>query len=62
MLLHGLFFRHLKDEITLKECKNIDKVKEEVDEHIKYYNEYRCQWNLKKMTPVEYRNHLFSII
>ena len=23
-----------------------------------YYNNYRGQWNLKKMTPVEYRNHL----
>ena len=55
------FFGHLKDEIALKECKNIDEVKEEIDEYIKYYNEYRCQWNLKKMTPVEYRNHLLSI-
>jgi putative transposase len=23
-----------------------------------YYNNYRYQWELKKMTPVEYRNHL----
>ncbi|KAB7667641.1 IS3 family transposase, partial [Bacillus sp. B1-b2] len=23
-----------------------------------YYNNYRYQWNLKKMTPVQYRNHL----
>ncbi|MFC0524212.1 IS3 family transposase, partial [Pontibacillus salicampi] len=23
-----------------------------------YYNNYRYQWNLKKMTPVEYRDHL----
>ncbi|KAB7664929.1 IS3 family transposase, partial [Bacillus sp. B1-b2] len=22
------------------------------------YNNYRYQWNLKKMTPVQYRNHL----
>ncbi|WP_273851146.1 IS3 family transposase, partial [Guptibacillus spartinae] len=26
-----------------------------------YYNLYRCQWNLKKMTPVQYRNHLLNI-
>ncbi|WP_242214524.1 IS3 family transposase, partial [Bacillus cereus group sp. BfR-BA-01383] len=26
-----------------------------------YYNHYRYQWNLKKMTPVEYRNHLLDI-
>ncbi|MCP1095611.1 IS3 family transposase, partial [Peribacillus frigoritolerans] len=25
-----------------------------------YYNHYRYQWNLKKMTPVQYRNHLFQ--
>ncbi|MBO1514202.1 IS3 family transposase, partial [Metabacillus bambusae] len=23
-----------------------------------YYNNYRYQWNLKKMTPNQYRNHL----
>ncbi|WP_412070630.1 IS3 family transposase, partial [Peribacillus simplex] len=23
-------------------------------------NHYRYQWNLKKMTPVQYRNHLFQ--
>ncbi|MBX4259629.1 IS3 family transposase [Clostridium estertheticum] len=23
-----------------------------------YYNRYRYQWDLKKMTPVQYRNHL----
>ncbi|MDR4319744.1 IS3 family transposase [Bacillus paranthracis] len=26
-----------------------------------YYNHYRYQWNLKKMTPVEYRNHLLDV-
>ncbi|MGH4052176.1 MAG: IS3 family transposase, partial [Clostridium sp.] len=25
-----------------------------------YYNNYRYQWNLKKMTPVKYRNHLLA--
>ncbi|MDF1511434.1 IS3 family transposase, partial [Robertmurraya sp. DFI.2.37] len=23
-----------------------------------YYNNYRYQWDLKKMTPIQYRNHL----
>ncbi|WP_342355266.1 IS3 family transposase [Rummeliibacillus suwonensis] len=27
--------------------------------YIVYYNNYRYQWNLKKMAPVQYRNHLF---
>ncbi|MBS4172709.1 IS3 family transposase, partial [Bacillus sp. FJAT-49736] len=26
-----------------------------------YYNNFRYQWNLKKMTPVQYRNHLLKI-
>ena len=30
--------------------------------NIEYYNNYRYQWNLKKMTPVQYRNHLFESI
>ncbi|MGM7683689.1 IS3 family transposase, partial [Cytobacillus sp. Hm23] len=25
------------------------------------YNIYRYQWNLKKMTPVQYRNHLLKV-
>ncbi|WP_157761917.1 MULTISPECIES: IS3 family transposase, partial [Bacillaceae] len=25
-----------------------------------YYNHYRYQWNLKKMTPVQYRDHLLK--
>ncbi|WP_428868228.1 IS3 family transposase, partial [Clostridium sediminicola] len=24
------------------------------------YNNYRYQWNLNKMTPVQYRNHLLA--
>ncbi|MUG73470.1 IS3 family transposase, partial [Paenibacillus validus] len=25
-----------------------------------YYNHFRYQWNLKKMTPVQYRDHLLQ--
>ncbi|WP_223554066.1 IS3 family transposase, partial [Lysinibacillus sphaericus] len=25
-----------------------------------YYNNYRYQWNLKRMAPVQYRNHLLA--
>ena len=32
----------------------------EINDYIEYYNNYRYQWNLKKMTPVKYRNHLLS--
>ncbi|WP_214831353.1 IS3 family transposase, partial [Exiguobacterium sp. E.TIA.1] len=24
------------------------------------YNHHRYQWNMKKMTPVQYRNHLLE--
>ncbi|MBU3142444.1 IS3 family transposase, partial [Clostridium sp. CF012] len=27
-----------------------------------YYNRYRYQWDLEKMTPVQYRNHLLNLI
>ncbi|MFC0472256.1 IS3 family transposase, partial [Halalkalibacter kiskunsagensis] len=26
-----------------------------------YYNNFRYQWNLKKMTPIQYRNHLLNV-
>ena len=29
-----------------------------IDRYMDYYNNYRCQWGLKKLTPVQYRNQL----
>lgn len=54
------FFGHLKDEAYIKSCNTLDQLKDEIDHYMNYYNNYRYQWNLKKMTPVEYRNHLLS--
>ena len=31
-----------------------------IDDYIDYYNNDRCQWNLKKLTPVQYRNQLLN--
>ena len=31
-----------------------------LDEYLKYYNNERYQWDLKKMTPVQNRNHLLQ--
>ena len=31
-----------------------------IDDYIDYYNNDRCQWNLKKLTPVQYRNQLLA--
>lgn len=54
------FFGHLKDEINLKGQETFEDLKNEIDDYIGYHNNDRYQWNLKKMTPVQYRNHLKS--
>ena len=56
------FFGHMKDEIDLKSCKTFKDLQLEIGRYIEYYNNYRYQWNLKKMSPVQYRNHLLSTI
>jgi putative transposase len=54
------FFGHFKDEANIKSCHSLDELREEIDQYMNYYNNYRYQWKLKKMTPVEYRNHLLK--
>lgn len=55
------FFGHLKDETYLKDCETFEELVKEIDDYMSYHNNYRCQWNLKKMTPVQYRNHLLNV-
>lgn len=55
------FFGHFKDEAHIKSCQSFDELKYEIDDYMNYYNIYRNQWDLKKMTPVQYRNHLLDI-
>lgn len=52
------FFGHMKDEIDFSKCQTLQEVIDCIDDYIDYYNNYRYQWNLKKMTPIQYRNHL----
>lgn len=52
------FFGHLKDEIDLKSLKTYEELEKNVAKYVKYYNNERYQWGLKKMTPVEYRDYL----
>ena len=54
------FFGHMKDELHLKECLDFEEVKQEIDDYMDYYNNYRYQWDLNKMTPVEYRIYLLE--
>jgi len=55
------FFGHFKDEANIKSCETLEQLKDEIDQYMTYYNNYRYQWELKKMTPVEYRKHLLSL-
>jgi len=54
------FFGHFKDEASIKACTNLEELKREIKDYMTYYNHYRYQWNLKKMTPVQYRDHLLG--
>ncbi len=55
------FFGHMKDEIDISECETFEKLEKYIKNYIDHYNNNRPQWNRKKMTPVEYRDHLLSI-
>lgn len=54
------FFGHLKDEASIKICSTLDELRKEIKQYMTYYNHYRYQWNRKKMTPVQYRDHLLE--
>lgn len=48
------FFGHMKDEIDISKCKTFNDVKKIIDNWIYYYNNERYQWDLAKLSPVEY--------
>ena len=54
------FFGHFKDEAYIKPCETLEELRKEINQYIDYYNNFRYQWELKKMTPVQYRNHLLN--
>jgi len=55
------FFGHMKDELDYHDCNSLEKIQKKIDEYMIYYNQHRRQWTRKKMTPVQYRNHLMSV-
>ncbi|MFJ8100097.1 IS3 family transposase [Lysinibacillus sp. NPDC096212] len=55
------FFGHFKDETDFKSCETLEDVIREIKSYMTYYNHYRGQWNLKKMTPAQYRLHLLQV-
>lgn len=52
------FFGHMKDEINLIDCKTLEEVEKVIDDYMDYYNNYRYQWNLKRMSPKDYGDKL----
>lgn len=55
------FFGHLKDDIDYKDCKTFEELYQLIENYMRYYNTERAQWDRNKMTPVEYRDHLFVL-
>ena len=55
-----LFFWHMKDEVHLKNCLTFEQHGKEINDYMDDYNQLRCQWDLKQMTPCKYRESLFQ--
>lgn len=55
------FFGHMKDELDFMQYETLEEVQYAVKQYMIYYNQERPQWNLKKMTPVQYKHHLSVI-
>ena len=54
------FFGHLKDDVDCKTAKTFNYLDDAINNYMDYYNNKRYQWDLKKMTPVQYQNHLLT--
>ena len=52
------FFGHMKDEINLSKCRIFNDVKTIINDWLDYYNNERYQWNLAKLSPVEYYKYI----
>ena len=54
------FFGHMKDEIDLSECQTFEDVSAIIDDYMDYYNTERYQWELAKLSPVEYYQYCLT--
>lgn len=54
------FYGHMKDDIKheISCCQTFEDVKDIVDDWIDYYNHDRYQWDLLKLSPIEYYQYL----
>jgi len=55
------FFGHMKDEMDISLCETMQEVEKTIENYIFYHNHWRPQWSRKKMTPVQYRDHLLQL-
>ena len=56
-----LFFIVEVDETNLNECETLAEVKREIKSYMTYYNDYRGQWNLKKLPSAKNRQQLQQV-
>ena len=52
------FFGHMKDELDLSECHGYEEILNAVRDWTEYYNTERYQWDLARLSPVEYYQYL----
>ena len=52
------FFGHMKDELDLSECHGYEEILNAVRDWTEYYNTGRYQWDLARLSPVEYYQYL----
>lgn len=53
-------FGHMKDEIDLSKCQTHEHAAVLIDDWADYYNNYRYQWDLEKLSPNEYWQYICS--
>lgn len=54
------FFGQLKDDVDCKQAKTFEQLNDMINSYMDYYHNERYQWELKKMTPAQYRDQLLS--
>ncbi|MGN0269427.1 MAG: IS3 family transposase [Candidatus Weimeria sp.] len=52
------FYGHMKDEIDISWCETFDEILAVITDWTDYYNNDRYQWDLAKLSPVEYYEYL----
>ena len=48
------FFGHMKDEIDISWCQTYHEIRRVISDWTDYYNNDRYQWDLAKLSPVQY--------